>query len=74
MARQTIIEKVTALEAELDLLKAKRTEWLAIKEIEHGGNGGRNRTVFNIELVDKRIKEIEHSLEIFYNAEDLGVI
>ena len=68
MARTTIDEDITRLEAELNNLRTKISQQEAVREMEEGGAGSRFRTTFtSIQFLYKREAELTHRLETLYN-------
>lgn len=68
MARSTIAEDITRLEAELADLRIRITQQQALREMEEGGGGTRFRTQFTpITELYQRERELCARLETLYS-------
>lgn len=67
MARSTIAEDITRLEAELADLRNRISQQQSLREMEEGGSGARFRTVFTpINELYQRERELVVRLDALY--------
>lgn len=68
MARSTIDEDITRLEAELSALRVKISNQEHLKEMEEGGAGSRFRSAFSSnESLYERERNLVNRLELLYS-------